>query len=88
MLQADPFAAQRGTLVLWVPVALACGIGLYFQLSFEPSRSQILWTAVVCIGLLISGRLSRAAGPVLIFSALVGLGFWPASAHITLPPRS
>lgn len=30
-------AAQRENLILWMPVVLACGIGLYFGLKTEPS---------------------------------------------------
>ncbi|MEO1139245.1 MAG: ComEC/Rec2 family competence protein [Pseudomonadota bacterium] len=33
---ASAWMAQRGYLFPWVPVALACGIGLYFSLKSEP----------------------------------------------------
>ncbi|WOI55037.1 ComEC/Rec2 family competence protein [Palleronia sp. LCG004] len=36
--------AQRGDLVLWVPVCLGIGIGLYFALPVEPSRTA--WIAL------------------------------------------
>ena len=38
--------SQSDKFLLWVPIALACGIGLYFSLSFEP---RLLWAAPVIV---------------------------------------
>ncbi|MBN8532073.1 MAG: ComEC/Rec2 family competence protein, partial [Alphaproteobacteria bacterium] len=38
----DRFMEERGRWLLWVPVALACGIGLYFALPEEPPQDWAL----------------------------------------------
>lgn len=43
---AEMMRAQRGALFGWVPVCLAIGIGVYFQLGFEPSGLQLGRVAV------------------------------------------
>jgi len=50
--------AQRGTLLLWMPAGLGCGIGLYFALRFEPSvelYAGIGLLAALCGGAAING---------------------------------
>ncbi|MEL6884778.1 MAG: ComEC/Rec2 family competence protein [Pseudomonadota bacterium] len=68
--------AQRGHLFCWLPVAMACGVGLYFGLRFEPSMGVI---AAVCAVIPLMAVLARAVGevwgPFAIFIAMVGLGF-------------
>lgn len=46
---------QRGHLFPWVPILLACGIGLYFSVRFEPDQTLI----ALAIGL--AGALTLAA---------------------------
>ena len=51
----DPWGAMaraRVDLVLWMPVALSCGIGAYFALSFEPRLSHFLIAGVVALAAL------------------------------------
>lgn len=66
---------QRGHLFPWAPVALACGIGLYFSLRFEPAVT-VIWTALGAGALvLVQGRLGPVFGPLLAALALVAMGF-------------
>ncbi|MBB3993808.1 competence protein ComEC [Sulfitobacter undariae] len=44
---ATMMSAQRGALFGWVPVCLAVGISLYFQMKFEPSVIHIFMIAVI-----------------------------------------
>lgn len=66
---------QRGYLFSWAPVAMACGIALYFGLRVEPPV-WLLWT---CAVLSLAGLAQRVAGPylgpLLAGAALVSLGF-------------
>lgn len=66
---------QRGHLFAWAPVAMACGIGLYFGLASEPPFETV--AAVVLVFVLLSGvawRCGAVAGPVVWALALVALG--------------
>lgn len=74
------FDRQRGHLFGWVPVCVAIGIGLYFQLPAEPS---LLAAALLAVGGLAGLALGvwRPAriGPVAIGVGLVALGLtWAA----------
>ena len=68
-------AAQRGHLFPWVPVCLACGIGGYFALRWEPGPSHYLIAAILALvpGVL-AGRAGVALGPVLWLCALIPAG--------------
>ena len=65
---------QRGSLFLWVPVCLGCGIGLYFLLPVEPDRRDWLLLA----GAIGAGAVALAAGlwhwPLFGGLLLVGIG--------------
>ncbi|MCR8547341.1 ComEC family competence protein [Salipiger sp. P9] len=66
---------QRGHLFPWVPVALACGIGLYFALPAEPPVWALVLAACVGAGLLaLSRRLGVGHAPLVAALALVALG--------------
>jgi competence protein ComEC len=70
------FDRQRGHLFPWVPVAYACGIGLYFALPAEPSRA--VWWALglsLAAGVIAAATVARNA-PLLIalLAALAGVG--------------
>jgi competence protein ComEC len=70
------FDRQRGHLFPWVPVAYACGIGLYFALPVEPSRA--VWWALgltLAAGVVTAATVARHA-PLLIalLAALAGVG--------------
>ncbi|WP_375258137.1 ComEC/Rec2 family competence protein [Citreimonas sp.] len=83
---AAALARQRGHLFPWVPVCLACGIGLYFSLIVEPAIS-VLWAAgLVGLGLTVLAGL--AIGPLpewarvpVVAVGLVALGFGLAGAR-------
>jgi len=66
---------QGRDLVLWAPVALGCGISIYFQLVHEPT---IGWS-FLCLGLFLGGIFLKILNPIFIrlwyFSFLVSLGF-------------
>ncbi|NOX73346.1 MAG: ComEC family competence protein [Alphaproteobacteria bacterium] len=80
----DLAEAQRGTLLLWMPFALALGIGLYFALRFEPGV-VIYGTLVVLIPAGIYGArfVPFSAAVVLLGLSIVATGFVNAgfSAH-------
>lgn len=66
---------QRGHLFAWVPVMLACGIGLYFGLKSEPS----LWVYAalgsgVCVALAAVRAVGAGVAPVIWAVVLVALG--------------
>ncbi|MEP3440473.1 MAG: ComEC/Rec2 family competence protein [Sulfitobacter sp.] len=81
-LLADMMRAQRGALFGWVPVCLAVGIGIYFQLGFEPSPMGLARVGVTGFVL---GCLTRIAPetvrPIAWAFALMCAGFLLASAR-------
>lgn len=70
------FERQRGHLFYWLPVLMACGIGLYFSLKAEPSSTQLTISIAICVGSLALGLLS-GPGPAPFFWLLtaVSAGF-------------
>ena len=81
--------AARGRLFVWVPVFLAIGIGIYFQLPREPGFAAFAGLGLAALGLAIAGqRLGGGAGPVLMALALVLAGVVLAggrSARVAAP---
>ena len=74
--------AQRGHLVPWVPVCLACGIGLWFGLRFEPTLLHYGCCAAVGAALILwARRAGDAFAPVLLALALVAAGMVLAGAR-------
>jgi competence protein ComEC len=85
----DLAEAQRGTLPLWMPFALALGIGLYFSLRFEPD----LWVYPALVLVAAVGVTASRFAPFPLAIALLGLslvaaGFTNAgfSAHRKTAP--
>ncbi|MEM1131250.1 MAG: ComEC/Rec2 family competence protein, partial [Pseudomonadota bacterium] len=82
-------ARQRGRLFLWVPICLAIGISIYFNLPLEPGRPLLglLTVCAICI-VLVARRSGETAAPLLIGLALViagtALAGWRAH-HLTAP---
>jgi competence protein ComEC len=74
-LLSEVVAAQHGQLVLWVPVAVALGIGLHFALPWHAQRRALL---VMLIGLTASliflARHRRNARGLVLLAALAALG--------------
>jgi competence protein ComEC len=67
---------QRGHMFPWVPVCLACGIGTYFAINFEPQPVVYLWLGVgVVILAFLAWRAHMLLSPVLIALALALAGF-------------
>ena len=81
--------AQRGRLLLWAPVFLAMGIGLYFSLAEEPAAIEIAVVIVIAVFVVIAARLSNPAfAPLLYALALVcfGAGLASLRAHLVAAP--
>jgi competence protein ComEC len=81
--------AQRGRLLLWAPVFLAMGIGLYFSLAEEPAAKEIVVVIVIAVFVVIAARLSNPAfAPLLYALALVcfGAGLASLRAHLVAAP--
>ena len=72
--------SQRGTLLLWLPICLGAGIGLYFALPREPSVAELWGLAALAGGLVvISAAMGEAARPIAWAVALVAFGcLWAA----------
>lgn len=74
-IPATVVLGQRGALFLWAPVALACGIGLYFGLTEEPSARAVAVTAGAGGAMaLVALRAGAVLGPLIWAVALVALG--------------
>ena len=65
------FALQRGALFPWAPVMLACGIGLYFSLTFELTHPT--YTALFVIFIMASGVALRSGLLVQVCAGAVAL---------------
>ena len=65
------FALQRGALFPWAPVMLACGIGLYFSLTFELTHPT--YTALFVIFIMASGVALRGGLLVQVCAGAVAL---------------
>ncbi|MEL6514486.1 MAG: ComEC/Rec2 family competence protein [Pseudomonadota bacterium] len=67
---------QRGHLFPWLPVAMACGIGLFFALTFEPSVLLLYGMAGAgALCLLIAPRLGEGFSPFAVLIAMTAIGF-------------
>ncbi|KIN72918.1 ComEC/Rec2 family competence protein [Sulfitobacter guttiformis] len=79
---AEMMRAQRGALFGWVPVFLAVGVGLYFQLGFEPSMIHLGRVALAGLFCAAFARgLPEPARPLAVAGLLVCLGVLLASAR-------
>jgi competence protein ComEC len=73
---AAALMAQRGQWFLWLPVALAGGIGLWFALRYEPGAAQYAVAGAVAAAALLAARLAGPAwAPLWIGAAAVCAGF-------------
>ncbi|WP_373352938.1 ComEC/Rec2 family competence protein [Pseudoroseicyclus sp. CXY001] len=81
---ATGWEAQRGHLLLWVPVCLGAGIGFYFALPVEPSR--LGWAALALVGALLAGGAwlgrGRLGGALALALVLASLGAGLAGARV------
>ncbi|WP_050772453.1 ComEC/Rec2 family competence protein [Sagittula stellata] len=85
---AEAMGAQCGWLFPWVPVFLGCGIGLYFQIRWEPPV-LMLWLAFLPAALIFfHARAGEVAGPLLAALGLICAGFGLAGmrAHAVAGP--
>ncbi|MEQ5870584.1 ComEC family competence protein [Sagittula sp. NFXS13] len=68
---------QRGHLFAWTPVLLACGIGIYFTLTWEPPV-WMLWTALLAVVFVPAQALigpRPVLGPLVVALGLISGGF-------------
>ncbi|CUH76867.1 ComEC/Rec2 family competence protein [Tropicibacter naphthalenivorans] len=80
--------SQRGHLFPWVPVCLAVGIGLYFELRIEPAM-WVLWLCLAVSPLaLLWTRYGAVVGPLVCLMVLTAFGFGLAGmrAHQVASP--
>jgi competence protein ComEC len=77
------FRQNEGRLLLWLPVAMSVGVGLYFSLPSEPGYGVGIF--ILLLGTMCSYRLFRngPASPLVIFT-MVLLGFAAAKLQVTL----
>lgn len=80
---------QRGSLFGWLPVGMACGIALFFGLTFEPSMAFL--AAVGAGGIILAwiARISdESLSPIPIFLLMIAIGFELAAwrAHSVAGP--
>ena len=77
--------AQRGHLFPWAPVAMACGIGLFFWLPDDPSDYALYWVwGAVIASALVAWRVwpvSALATALMLAVTLGGIGFLRADAR-------
>lgn len=79
---AEASLAQRGSLLLWVPVCLAIGIGTWFSLPFEPGRALYAVVAAATAAAILAARAAgEAAAPIFWALVLVLAGFLVAGAR-------
>ncbi len=63
-------AGEQDRWILWAPVILGIGIGLYFAVPVEPP----LWLGTACIlAAIVAGWLKRARGKILLLATAFGL---------------
>ena len=80
---------QRGHLFPWAPVCLACGIGLYFGIPFEPKLGVLPYLGVFTLGLMLAAHVWRSGFSFLLWAAVLFLsGFSVAMlrAHLSEKP--
>lgn len=82
---SNALAAQRGYLLLWVPLGLAMGIGWYFSLGVEPtSRVYLIFGGGMVVLSIFALLLNEFWRPVTGMCAIVILGFLLAGLRTNL----
>ena len=80
----DALLMQRGSLIGWVPVCLAMGVGTYFGLASEPDVLVMFGLGLAGLAALIFARLVPTAfAPLLVAVALVLVGIGVAKYRVT-----
>ena len=65
--------AQRGRLLLWAPVFLAMGIGLYFSLAEEPAAKEIAVVIVIAVFVVIAARAAMTTKTAITITTAISL---------------
>lgn len=83
---AAALAQQRRRLILWLPVAMAAGIGVFFVLPDEPGAAALPWLAALLLAPVLLAMVGgRGVGLVLALTgALAAVGFGAAMARVRL----
>ncbi len=78
---ARVFAAERERWILWLPVALGLGIGIYFELAVEPQLA--IAGLIVAVALLLAVAVRRRLGAFALALGVLAaaLGFAAAKLH-------
>jgi len=81
---------QRGVRFHWVPVFLACGIGVYFHLPQEPPPAVLAGCGVLALGMMVRvmWRWRESSGPLCCALALLlaGVAVAGARTHLVAGP--
>ena len=81
----DLVLGQRGHLSVWVPVFLAIGVALYFNLRFEPDSGAYATLAAIMIGLAAAALwLGESLRPFVMALLLVCAGFMLTGARANM----
>ena len=78
---ARAFAAERERWVLWLPVALGLGIGVYFELAVEPQLAIAGLVPVAALLLVVAVRKNPGAFALGAGALAAALGFAAAKLH-------
>ena len=81
MVLIGSFAAQRGRVLLWAPVALSCGIGAYFAMKHEPGELLLRFVALIALLAVCGGWVAPRSRPPLILVAAGLAGVILAAEH-------
>jgi competence protein ComEC len=75
------FGAERDRWVLWVPVALGAGIGMYFELAAEPQLAVAGAMAIIALLLVLLLRRHEGGFALAVGLLAASLGFFSAKLH-------
>jgi competence protein ComEC len=78
---AHAFAAERERWILWLPVALGLGIGVYFELAAEPQIAIAGLVPVAALLLVLAVRRNLGALALAVGALAAALGFAGAKLH-------
>jgi competence protein ComEC len=79
--RARAFAAERERWILWLPVALGIGIGIYFELAVEPQLAIAGLLSTIALLLAVAARHHLGAFALAIGVLAAALGFAAAKLH-------
>ncbi|HEY7610823.1 MAG TPA: ComEC/Rec2 family competence protein [Alphaproteobacteria bacterium] len=78
---ARAFAAERERWILWLPVALGLGIGVYFELAIEPQMAIAALLPAAALVLVFAARRNLGVSALAIGALAAAAGFAAAKLH-------